>query len=202
MRVTATHNYGTGGRHAPGRRHAAARGLGMVEMMLALAISAGVLTAVAVALDVSFRSFGINQENANLMQRCRLAMHRITTDIRTASGHEPMNVLPKKEFTEGVNTTDTRIKMIHDGGVEITYEYDPVNKLLTSNNDGNELVIARGVEAFEVKFEPVGGVNSVSLLRASVLLTVRTAGKEVGVGSQADQTVTMSTSVMPRRNVW
>ena len=180
-----------------------ARGVSIVEMLIALAISASVLTAVAVALDVSFRSFAINQENANVMQRCRLAMHRITTDIRTATGHQPMNVVPLKEFTKGVNTTDTSIVMLHDNGSQISYQYDPVNKVLNSmDKDGNELVVARGVEAFQVKFEPLPGINSVSLLRASVLLTVRTTGKEVAVGSQADQTVTMSTSVMPRRSVW
>jgi len=198
MSATANHNP-TAGRRA--RRFA--RGLGIVEMLLALAISAGVLTAVAVALDVSFRSYGINQENANLMQRCRIAMYRISTDIRTASGHTPMNAAPLKLFTAGRNCTDNSILMIHDNGAQIAYQYDPVNKLLnTVDKNGNEWVVAKGVEAFEVKFEPAPGVNTVSLLRASILLTVRTPGKELGVGSQADQTVTLSTSVMPRRNVW
>ena len=68
--------------------------------------------------------------------------------------------------------------------------------------DGNEFVVARGVEAFQVKFEPVPGQRTISLMRATVSLTIRTDSTQLAVGSNASQTVTMSTSVMPRRNVW
>ena len=180
-----------------------ARGMSIAEMLIALAISASVLTAVAAALDVSFHSYGVNQENANLMQRCRIAMHRITTDIRTTTAHTPVDPVAVAAFKAGRNTTDTAILMIADNGEQMGYQYDAANKLLNlTDKDGNEYVIARGVEAFQVKFEPVPGATSANLMRASVMLTVRTDGKQLAVGANSDQTVTMSTAVMPRRNVW
>ena len=203
--IEYTGNTGGARNGASGTARRGIRGLSIVEMLIALAISASVLTAVAAALDVSFRSYGVNQENANLMQRCRLAMHRITTDIRTTREHVPLNAAPLADFKAGRNTADTGILMLADNGELMGYSYDPINKLLNMTDaNGNEYVVARGVEAFQIKFEPIPGASAVALMRASVMLTVRTdtATKEIAVGGQAAQTVTMSTSVMPRRNVW
>jgi prepilin-type N-terminal cleavage/methylation domain-containing protein len=192
------------------RRQARARGLGLIEMMLALAISASVLTAVATAIDVSFKNYAINQENSNLMQRARLAMHRIANDIRTTALHQPARGTTEyTDFVSGKIVTVSEVYLYMDLKEDISdiirYSYDPTNKLLMCiNAAGDEYVVARGVEAFSVKMEPMKSEKNIRqggqfdlLMRATITLTVKT-----DTSSTNAQTVTLSTSVMPRRNTW
>jgi prepilin-type N-terminal cleavage/methylation domain-containing protein len=190
------------------------RGLGLIEMMIALAISAAVLTAVATAVDVSFKSYSVNQENSNLMQRARLAMYRITSDIRVTALHQPpIGSTAYTDFTGGKITTTDDLYLYMDVGKTrlMHYQYDAVNKLLMCITfDGDEFVVARGVEAFTVKMEPMKSPTAIRtggafdlLMRATITLTVKTTGNEKDIDERfAGQTVTLSTSVMPRRNVW
>jgi prepilin-type N-terminal cleavage/methylation domain-containing protein len=131
-----------------------ARGLGLIEMMIALAISAAVLTAVATAVDVSFKSYSVNQENSNLMQRARLAMYRITSDIRVTALHQPpIGSAAYADFTGGKITTTDDLYLYMDVGKTrlMHYQYDAVNKVLMCITfDGDEFVAARGVEGFSV----------------------------------------------------
>jgi len=185
-------------------------------MMLALAISAAVLTAVATAIDVSFKSYAVNQEQSNLMQRARLAMYRLTSDIRTTALHQPPNPSQNyTDFTAGkvVTTSDIYLYMDTDPlrSRVMRYYYDSANKVLMCMTfDGDEFVAARGVEAFSVKMEPMKSENAVRkgggfdvMMRATILLSVKTTGNTPDVDEKfGSQTVTLSTSVMPRRNVW
>ena len=195
---------------AGGRCAARARGLGLIEMMLALAISAAVLTAVATAVDISFKSYAANQENSNLMQRARMAMHRITTDIRTTALHQPEKFTPAyNDFIKGkIVTTDTVYLYLDLNDITsdvIRYSYDPMNKMIMCiNSAGDEFVVCRGVEAFSVKMEPMRSEKSIRtgggydlLMRATITLTVKSDANAAGA-----DVVTLSTSVMPRRNVW
>jgi type II secretory pathway pseudopilin PulG len=129
------------------RRGIRARGLGLIEMMLAMAISAAVLTAVATALDVSFRSYAVNQENTILMHRARLAMHRITTDIRTTTAHTPpLGSVAEQDFKAGRIATADSIVMLNDAGEQMSYSFDSANRLLMCiDSVGNEYVASRGV---------------------------------------------------------
>ena len=192
------------------RRSARARGLGLIEMMLALAISASVLTAVATAIDVSFKSYAVNQENTMLMQRARLAMHRIANDVRITALHQPARGTTEyDDFVTGKIVTVNDIFLFMDVNEALSdiihYQYDPTNKLiLCVNAAGDEYVVARSVEAFSVKMEPMKSEKNIRqggqfdlLMRATITLTVKT-----DPSSTNPQTVTLSTSVMPRRNVW
>jgi prepilin-type N-terminal cleavage/methylation domain-containing protein len=202
-----------------GRAGAGRRGLGLVEMMMALAISASVLTAVAYAVDVSFKTYSVNQEQATLMQRARLVMYRLTQDIRNTKEHYPISPAADKDFRDGRIATDNAIAMYFDAppGTPaenipmMVYRHDAENKLLMCvNANGDEFVAARGIESFEVKFEPIKsdeatrkGLKYDRLLRATILLTVATTGQSADVDeSYAAQAVTLGTSVMPRRNSW
>jgi prepilin-type N-terminal cleavage/methylation domain-containing protein len=208
-------------RRAAAARRAGAgrRGLGLIEMMIALAISASVLTAVAYAVDVSFKTYSVNQEQAALMQRARLVMYRLTQDIRNTKEHFPISPVADKDFKDGRIATDDAIAMYFDAppgtpAADIpmmVYRHDAANKLLVCvNATGDEFVAARGVEAFQVKFEPMKSDDAVRkglkfdrLLRATILLTVRTTGQSADIDeTYAAQTVTLGTSVMPRRNSW
>lgn len=196
---------------AVARAKAMAKGLGVVELLISLAISATVLAAVAYAVDMTFRAYSINHEQSDLMQRARLAMYRLTTSIRTTGAHQPINNVPLADFKLGLVTTDTAITMLDSNDKPLAFKYDPAQKkLLAIDSLGSQYTLLHGVEKFEIKFEPlrsqeskrVGGIYD-RLLRATILITVRTTGNSADVDeSVGAQTVTLSTSVMPRRNIW
>ena len=204
-------------RRRPGaRRHAGARrgrgrGLGLVELLLALSISASVLVAVAYAVDVSFRAYSVNQEQNTLMQRARITMHRLLTQIRVTAEHQPVNAGPLADFKAGKVAIDNGIRLLDEDGRETSYKYDPFSKEIGCvDADGNEFVAVRGVEAFEVKFEPMKSETSLRaggaydlLMRATIKLTVRNADQSSDVDEKAaPQTVSLTASVVPRCNVW
>ena len=65
------------------------RGVGLVELLIALSISAILLTATAVAVDASFKAYAANQEESSLLQQGRMALNRMVTSIRTPTRPQP-----------------------------------------------------------------------------------------------------------------
>lgn len=66
------------------------RGLSLVEMLLALAISAILLTATMVALDVSFKAYADAAEQASTQAATRMVTNRMLTLMRTSTAHGPL----------------------------------------------------------------------------------------------------------------
>ena len=206
--MSPEHHHGTpAGRPAARRRKA----LAVVELLLALAIGGLVLVAVAYCVDASFKAYSINQEQTDLMQRARLAMHRVLTEIRTTSIHAPKDPVAEANFYAGLVVSDKGIKMIDSKDRQLSFEFDPANGLLTAKDKaGNEYVLLRGVENFEIKFEPMKSYKALRtggsydlLLRATVVLTVRTTGNSIDVDETVGaQRVTLTSSAVPRQNVW
>ena len=187
------------------------KALAVVELLLALAIGGMILVAVAYCVDASFKAYSINQEQSDLMQRSRLAMHRILTEIRTTATHAPFDAVAEANFNAGLVVTDRGIKMLDSKERQTTFEFDATTGLLTARDkNGNEYVLLRGVEKFEISFEPMRSHKSLrtggaydQLLRATVVLTVRTTGNSVDVDETVGaQRVTLTSSAVPRMNVW
>lgn len=193
-----------------GFRVGRSRGIGLIELLVALSISAALLTATAVAIDASFKAYAINQEQSDLTQRSRLAIYRMTTMIRQTKLHAPHTATLAGNFAGGATVTDSGIDMFDLNGQAITYTYDATKKQLLAVIGGTSHVMCDGVEAFTVRMEPMRSTDSIKtgggwdlMKRASLVLTVKTTShtsvEGEGVGKQ---TVTMSASVMPRRNAW
>ena len=70
----------------------ARRGLSLVEMLIALAISALLLTATTVAVEVSFRAYAIAAESASAQTSTRMVTHRLLAMVRTSVAHEPVTI--------------------------------------------------------------------------------------------------------------
>lgn len=86
---------------------ARARGFSLIEMMVALGISAALLTASLAALDTSFKSYQQTSETASTHVVTRIVTHRVLTMIRT--GREfapyPIDVLDRAQnpmFTNSI----------------------------------------------------------------------------------------------------
>ena len=185
-------------------------GMGLVELLIALAISAALLTAVAVATDASFKAYAINEEQSHLTQRARLTIHRLLTYVRTCKEHQPIDAAKIAQFEIGYVVTDTGVSMLTDDGVRLDFAYDASTRRLIVQQDGIPRELLRGVEAFTVKMEPMQSPTAVKtgggydlLRRATFTLTLRTNGQSADINESEDaQVVTLSSSVMPRRNSW
>jgi hypothetical protein len=200
-----------GHRRAPTRR----RGVGLAEMLIALSISAALLTATAVAVDSAFKAYKVNQEQSDLTQRARLSIHRMTSLIRQTEVHAPYTPALATQFSTGKTVSDTGVNMYDLQGNQVTFRYDSANKRVLAvvtppSSTAKSYPLCEGVESFSVKLEPMRSSKSIRsgggwdlLRRVTILLTVKTnnstALKGEGVGHQ---TVTISASVMPRRNNW
>jgi hypothetical protein len=186
------------------------RGVGMVELLIALSITAALLTATAVAVDAAFKGYKINEENTLLTQRARVALNFMTTSIRTTQLHAPDTAGLATQFAGGATVTDTGIDMYDAGNRPLTFRYDAANKRLLAVSNGTTYVMAQGVESFQVKMEPMRSSASVKtgggwdlLRRATITLSVRTnAATALPSETTGRQVVTLSASVMPRRNAW
>ena len=209
----STSTCGPSPRPSPGGRGGRSRhrGVGLVELLVALSISAALLTAVAVATDSSYKAYAINEEQSNLMQRGRLGLNRLITYIRTCKEHQPLNAAQIADFTDGATVTDTGFSMLNAAGEQIDVEYNATTQCILITRDGGDAhVLARGVLAFQVKMEPMKSAASMRaggdhdlLRRATVLITLQTNGSFADINETEDrQVVTLSSSVMPRRNAW
>lgn len=98
-------------------------GFSLVELLVALAITALLLAAVAVAFNASVMNYTENEDIFKAVNSARQALYRITTQLRTATAVEPNE--PVNECT-----------FITAGGEDITYRYDGADgKLYLITND-------------------------------------------------------------------
>ena len=77
------------------RRRAAGRGFNLIEMMIAMAITAVLLVSVMVALHASFMAYQSTTEVASTHTIARLVMHRMLTLIRTGQEFGPFPINPQ-----------------------------------------------------------------------------------------------------------
>jgi len=182
----------------------------LIELMIALSISAALLVATAWALDASIRAYQINQEQSGLIQRARVALYHIITSIRTTDAHVPDSTALRSDFSSGVIVTDGGITMYDLNNKVLTYRYDVANQRLLAITNGQTYTMAEGVTQFTVKMEPMRSDESVrtggswdQLRRATITISVRTNSKTSIAGDTTNkQTITLSASTMPRQNAW
>ncbi len=76
-------------------RHTTRRGFNLIEMLIALAITATLLAAVMVALHASFMAYQSTTEIASTHTIGRLVMHRMLALIRTGQDFGPFPINPQ-----------------------------------------------------------------------------------------------------------
>ena len=99
------------------RRHVR-RGFNLVELLVALGISATLLTATMVALDASFKAYQMTTEVASTHTIARLTIHRMLALIRTSNEFGPFPVDPTVEIVES-----NFIEFIRPDGTGMSIEY-------------------------------------------------------------------------------
>ncbi|MFB3139456.1 MAG: type II secretion system protein J [Phycisphaerales bacterium] len=123
----------------------ARRGFNLVEMLIALVITATLLTATMVALDASFMAYQATTEEASTHTISRLIMNRMLTLIRTGQEFGPFPVNPQDSLVQ-----------------------DDFIQFLTPNGEVLELRWVELEEALYVIRDP-GGLNEWHLLLEGVV---------------------------------
>ena len=181
------------------------RGLNLVEMLVALAISSALLTATLVALQASFIAYQATTEQASTHTVSRLVLDRMLTLIRTGDEFGPYPVNPldnvlKSNFIEFMTQDDQLV----------TIQWDPVDEnlvLVVDNGSGPSTshVLLEGVEQrtgtdglpvspFTLEYE-----NGRNLYRITIDLTV-VADDQVDLDIEGDMPteIRLVASAMPR----
>lgn len=98
-------------------------GFGIVELLIAMAITAMLLAAVAVAFNASMMNYRQNEDIFKAINSARQAMFRITTQLRTGYAVDP-------------NSPANECSFFTAGGEDITYRFvGAENKLYLITND-------------------------------------------------------------------
>jgi prepilin-type N-terminal cleavage/methylation domain-containing protein len=138
------------------------RGFSVMELIVALAISAMLLSASLVALDASFKAYQRTTEEASTHAVSRLAMHRMLALIRTAAwvGPLPENPLDDERHSDEitVRTRDGRTVTIRLDG-----ESDRLMLAVAAAGEGDESAEPDATEEFEL----LGGVSARTLADGS-----------------------------------
>jgi len=154
------------------------RAFTVVELLMALAITAMLLTAVAVAFNASVKNYQENEKMFKAMNNARQAMLRMTAQLRTAD-------------CNSVSVTSTECTLTTADGQHITYRYNSDDKKLyfVTNDDmtDSDYVLCDNVTAMTFTQAPSGSnVQSVQI------------SMTVGVGNV---TQTVSSAAVIRRNL-
>jgi prepilin-type N-terminal cleavage/methylation domain-containing protein len=195
------------------------RGVGLIELLVALVISAALLTAVGVAMDASFKAYGVDESQSQLMERARLAMNRMLTYIRSTNQHLPDDDASQTKFQSGLITQASSIRMMIDSVNGIIFRQSGTTLQAVSFTisgstltEGKSRTLLQGVNPgdFTITFEPQRSAQSIKtggvydqLKRASIALTVRAVANTSVTGEEiSNESITLSGSVMPRPNMW
>ncbi|MFT3685996.1 MAG: prepilin-type N-terminal cleavage/methylation domain-containing protein [Phycisphaerales bacterium] len=175
------------------------RAFSLVEVLIALAISATLLTGALVAFDAMFKRFEIISDSASTNVITRTVMHRMLSMIRTGTDFAPYpnDVLDASQnpadysYIEFVSKRNTSNQPTEITRIE--------RRVATTVNIGNETVALRGPYVLWVTVTPSGGSAierplldglvdlkfnlqyeaGPRLRRATIDLTVRPAGNTV-----------------------
>jgi prepilin-type N-terminal cleavage/methylation domain-containing protein len=122
-------------------------GFSIVELLIALAISALLLTAIAVAFNGSVKNYQENEDLYRAINNARQALFRITTQLRTGNLINP-------------DDPDNRCSFFTADNKDITYEYRTADKklYLVTNYDtsDSDYVLCDNVTAMSFIKTPTG----------------------------------------------
>ena len=177
----------------------------LVEVLLALSITAILMLAIVTALNAAIHTVSVNQDT--LATRSRISLTRMLEQIRTANSHAPYvgnvaayttaYIKTGKEYTNiGIRLIDPR------DNADYVYYLD-AGQIKVTRNGSAPACLLDGVTAFEVTLWP--GKSQTS--RASggdydqtrlVTITLNATGNESGKPAS----VALSGSAVPRVNSW
>jgi prepilin-type N-terminal cleavage/methylation domain-containing protein len=161
-----------GARNSVRRRWKQRAGLSLVEVLIALAITAMLLTAVAAAYSASAKAIEINDQFFRASQAARVSVNRICSELRQCQG--------------GAVTPPNTLEITTAIGQKHAYSYDSVNK---------RLLLTVGAAPDSVTYPVASNVQSLTFFSDGDSVGMNIV---VAVGNN---NVVLNGSAIPRRKV-
>jgi prepilin-type N-terminal cleavage/methylation domain-containing protein len=158
-------------------------GFTIVELLVALAISAILLGAIAAAFNGSIINYRQNENIFRTINKARQALYRITTQLRTADAVDPC-------------TPDNQCSMITADGEDITYSY---------NNADNKLYLITNDDTTDSDYVLCDNVTAMTFTKESVFEGIQWEVKSVQISItvvSGDLQRTISSAAVIRRNLY
>jgi len=151
-------------------------GFTIAELLIALALAAMLLVAVAVAFNASATNYQQNEDIFKVVNSARLALFRITSQLRTASMVDP-------------NAPPNECSMITAAGEDITYRYNNVDKklYLVTNYDlsDSDYVLCDHVTAMTFSKTPILTDDGLDCKSVQISITVASNNIEKTISAAA-----------------
>ena len=159
-------------------------GFTLVEVLLSLALSAMLLSALAVAFNASAVTYRENQEIFVAVNNGRQALLRMTTQLRTGFGVDPNAPANQCNFFAVTGSDPNDVE-------DLTYEFRSNDNTLylITNSDAEEYVLCTGVQS--LTFDRLLTADGTDCRGVTVTMTVQSG----------DQQETLSSAVAIRRNL-
>jgi len=177
------------------------RGFNLVEMLIALAITAALLTATIVALNASFMAYKATTEVASTHAIGRLTMHRLMAMVRISDEFEPKptNPLDSEVFSDYMQFRNPNGEVL-----EVRWDEDS-ETLFVSIDYGTEYALLEGVkpqydeDGNRIKPFTLVYERGMHLYRATVDLLVKPDDNmSMSLDGDNEETIRLVASAMPR----
>jgi prepilin-type N-terminal cleavage/methylation domain-containing protein len=139
------------------RRRIRRRGFNLVEVLIALAITATLLTATLAALDASFRAYQATTEEVSTQSIGRIVMHRMLTLIRTGTDFGPY-------------PADPRVTTIQSDFIEFRTQNGEIVTITWNRNDETLLYSVEGNTPVEMLDGVIGTTDEAGVVQAPFTL--------------------------------
>jgi hypothetical protein len=154
-------------------------GLGMIEAMISLVISAALLTACASSFVAASDAISENDSFFQATQAGRVTLNRILTQCRRG--------------TVSTASTSSSLRVITDTGADLSYTYNSNAHTMTQLNNGTSASCSLAHNLSSAQFDLTTGTDyagQTAVTRIAVTLTVKVGNNQV----------LLSGSATPRRN--
>ena len=151
-------------------------GFTIAELLMALAVTVMILTAVALALNASVINYTRNDQVFKAISRGQQSLLRITNQLRTASAVDP-------------DAAANECAMVTAEGDDITYRYDSTDDILylvtNDNLADDDYVLCGDVTGmtFQKQTAVVGGVTFVKSVCISMMIDAGGAGQPLSAAA-------------------
>ncbi|MDG1978790.1 MAG: prepilin-type N-terminal cleavage/methylation domain-containing protein, partial [Phycisphaerales bacterium] len=129
------------------------RGFNLVEVLIALAITATLLTATLAALDASFRAYQATTEEVSTQSIGRIVMHRMLTLIRTGTDFGPY-------------PADPRVTTIQSDFIEFRTQNGEIVTITWNRNDETLLYSVEGNTPVEMLDGVIGTTDDAGVVQS------------------------------------
>ncbi len=182
------------------------RGFTLVELMIAMAVGLVLLGAMYGVFTMHNKTFGTQEQIAEMQQSARSGMDMMTREIRMA-GYNPAGAT-----FDGITYGSAQLQVKADldgngtiaGQENIIYKHDPANYQITRNIGSGDQPLIEDVQAFTFDYLDSSGnatTTTANIRQVRITITARTAKPDPDYAPNSGYRTYTLTSVITPRNL-